>query len=533
MCLCRKVHFLFFLYFTFILMGKTYKTSLPTIQINERNLLKDEGYLNIESIKKDSSMKGTRNFDSGYSEVTLEGDQNHISGNEIKPYNFDEQDEKKLVRKLDWRIMPLFCLFYFADFLDRANIGNATLAGLQTDLKMTSYELSTAISAFFITYIIFEVPSNIILKKTDAAKWLSFIMFIWGLATLLSAFVTNFTGLLVARLFLGAAESGYVPGILFLLSKVYTPKEYSFRVSILLTMATLSGLFSGPLMYAMSYFDGKHGLHDWQYLFIFEGVPTIFLALVSYIFLFDDLQNVKWLSHEQKMIQAVRMATHHKPDTKEDSAINIHTFKVALLDWKTWSFAFVFLLNSINVTSLTVFAPTLIDGFGFETLTSQLLTAPPCAVATIGVLFGGYLASRFNKRSPLLLIGSLIIATGYLCLLVLRDRWALYGTLFLIPSGMGMQAAAAIGWSAINYPDLTVRAVAVAFVLMIGNIGSVLAAYLFQSKDAPRYVFGLVFNLVTALVSALLSSLTGFLLYRENCRRDKHPNEKDQFRFFY
>lgn len=227
---------------------------------------------------------------------------------------------------------------------------------------------------------------------------------------------------------------------MFLLSKVYNPQEFSLRVSILLTMATLSGLLSGPLTYGMSYLDGRNGLHDWQYLFIVEGVPTIALAIVSYFFLFDDLQKVKWLSTEQKVLQANRMMVHQQADTNHE-AISVQTFKDVFTDWKTWAFAFVFLLNSINVTSITVFAPTLIDGryrdqrvntaidlisalgFGFDPKTSQLLTAPPCAVATMGVLTGGYLASRYNRRSPLLVVGSITIAIGYTCLLVLTNRW--------------------------------------------------------------------------------------------------------------
>lgn len=239
-----------------------------------------------------------------------------------------------------------------------------------------------------------------------------------------------------------AAESGYIPGIMFLLSKVYTPQEFSLRVSILLTMATLSGLLSGPLTYGMSYLDGRNGLHDWQYLFIVEGAPTVALAIVSYFFLFDDLQNVKWLSTEQKVLQANRMTIHQNTDTDQE-AVSIQTFKDVFMDWKTWAFALVFLLNSINVTSITVFAPTLIDGrykplvvsvtylvfnlgFGFDPKTSQLLTAPPCAIATIGVLTGGYLAGRYNRRSPLLVIGSITIAIGYTCLLFLTNKWGNY-----------------------------------------------------------------------------------------------------------
>lgn len=152
---------------------------------------------------------------------------------------------------------------------------------------------------------------------------------------------------------------------MFLLSKVYNPQEFSMRVSVLLTMATLSGLLSGPLTYGMSYLDGINGFHDWQYLFIFEGAPTIALAIASYFFLFDDLQNVKWLSTEQKVLQANRMIIHQNTDSSHE-VISLQTFKDVFSDWKTWAFSVVFLLNSINVTSVTVFAPTLIDGMVFS-----------------------------------------------------------------------------------------------------------------------------------------------------------------------
>ncbi|ORE07999.1 MFS general substrate transporter [Rhizopus microsporus var. microsporus] len=445
----------------------------------------------------------------------------------------NELNEKKLVKKLDLRIMPLFCLFYFADFLDRANIGNAAIAGLQADLKMSSTQLSTAISAFFITYIIFEIPSNIILERTNAAKWLSFIMFVWGLATLMTAFVKDFTGLFILRLILGAAESGYIPGILFLLSKVYKPQEFSIRVGILLTMATLSGVVSGPLTYLVSSWEGKNGLHGWQYLFITEGAPTVLLSIISYFFLFDDLNEVGWLTNEQKLLQEKRIMQHVDETIHSNSNTTLKTLSVALSDWKTWAFGIIFFLNSINLTSLGVFAPALISGFGFDMSTTQLLTAPPCVTATIGVLLGGYLGGKYNCRSPILAVGSIIVAAAYLCLYLLYDKWALYSTLLVVPIGIGLQASASLGWSALNYPDLTVRAVGVAAVIMIGNIGNIVASFLFKSSDAPRYAPAVLFNLVTAIVSGCLSGLTGLLLYRINRRLDSEPNDKDSFRYFY
>lgn len=125
-------------------------------------------------------------------------------------------------------------------------------------------------------------------------------------------------------------------------------------------MATLSGLLSGPLTFAVSFLNNRNGISSWQYLFIVEGVPTIVLSVISYFYLFDDIQNVKWLTAEQKVLQANRMS-HQNQDT-DDHPVTFKTFTKAIVDWKTWAFSMVFFLNSINVTSITVFAPTLIDG---------------------------------------------------------------------------------------------------------------------------------------------------------------------------
>ncbi|ORY93357.1 major facilitator superfamily domain-containing protein [Syncephalastrum racemosum] len=326
----------------------------------------------------------------------------------------DPDQERRLVRRIDLHILPLFCVFYFADFLDRSNIGNASLAGLQDDLKMTGPQLSTAISAFFITYILFQVPANILLKRFGAKKWLSFIMLAWGIITLCMAFVRDFGSLLVARLLLGASESGYIPGILFLLTRIYKPQELGFRVSILICTGALSGMASGPIAYAASMMPATTQ-RPWQYLFIMEGAPTVVLALISYWLLFDDLDEVRWLSDDLKAVQRARMAPFQ--------SLNAHTsvkagLRGALVDWKTWMFSLIHLLTSINITSLSVFAPFLIHGLGFPVLQAQLLTAPPCVVAAVSMLVCGILVDRLiNKRALIVSIGSLLVAFGY-CLLL-------------------------------------------------------------------------------------------------------------------
>ncbi|KAI8068724.1 major facilitator superfamily domain-containing protein [Gongronella butleri] len=490
-------------------------------ELHPYDSLKDDS-LKDESLK-DNEKRGTSTLSQCSSMST---DATMVASKELVANMIDrEKEEKKIVRALDLRMMPWFCLFYFTDFLDRANIGNAALAGIQSDLNLTATELSTAISAFYITYILFEVPSNVILKRTRPSIWLSSIMLLWGAATLVMAFVTNFTGLFICRLVLGLAQSGYVPAILYQLSLVYKPSEISMRVACLIAMASLSGIVSGPIAYASSFLEGKRGLHGWQYLLILEATPTVALSLVSYCCLFDDIQQVRWLTAEQKALQYVRM--HEGVSHDESKNINFKTFVTTFTDWKLWLFSAVYMFTAVNITSFSIFSPTIIVGFGYPVLTSQLLTAPPSIVSAIFILTGGYLANRFNLRSPIICIGFGIMAVGYMLLLVLHDTWALYGSMFIIPIGMGLLSPSVIGWSTVNFQDTNVRAVAVAAVVMIGNMGSVAASFLYPSVRGPHHYFGNTFNLACAVLGCVTSAFTGYMLYRANKRMEqKDVDEK-------
>ncbi|CAO3633573.1 unnamed protein product [Cunninghamella blakesleeana] len=437
-----------------------------------------------------------------------------------------EQEEKKIVRALDFRMMPLFCLFYFTDYLDRANIGNATLAGIQGDLNLTSAELSTAISAFYITYIVFEIPSNVILKKTRASIWLSSINLLWGVVTLAIAFVTNFGGLFACRIMLGMAQSGYIPGILYQMSLVYKPNEISFRVALLIAMSFLSGIVSGPIAYGCSFLEGHLGKHGWQYLFIIEGIFTISLSIVSYFTLFDDIQKVSWLTPEQKAIQYTRMSHSDQPHVP----ITFKLFIKVIKDYKIYLFGFVYLMTSTNHTSFTIFAPSIINGFGYPILTSQLLSAPPHIVSAFFTIVGGYLSNRYrNCRSILAMVGFGCLAIGYTLLLVLEDIWSLYGALFVISTGIGLFVAPVVCWSAVNFPDLSTRALAIGTVVMIGNTGGVVASFLYPTNSDPKHFFGNMFNICVGLSGFILASTLGFCLRRINQKWDQIDQEKSMY----
>ena len=207
-----------------------------------------------------------------------------------------------------------------------------------------------------------------------------------------------------------------------MMSKMYRPGEFGLRLALLLCMSSVSGIVSGPIAYGTSFLEGQSGLHGWQYLFILEGVPTICLSVVSYFYLFDDVKNVPWLTDTQK-------ALHNKCTNapKEEVALSMKIFFKAILNWKTFFFSITYFLTVINLTSYQVFTPTIIDGFGFPVLESQLLSAPPNVVQTICIVIGGYMADKFeNKRGVLMIAGFSIGAIGYMLLLILHGRWGKY-----------------------------------------------------------------------------------------------------------
>ncbi|KAI9272440.1 major facilitator superfamily domain-containing protein [Sporodiniella umbellata] len=445
-----------------------------------------------------------------------------------------KEEEKQITRAIDLRLIPLLCLFYFMDYLDRANIGNASLAGIKDDLHLSSNQFSLIISIFYITYLIFEVPSNIILKRVGATNWLSSIMVVWGAITLAVGFTKSFEGLLVCRIILGAAESGYAPGIIYILSKVYRQEEFSKRLAIVMSMIALSSFVSGPIAYAVSFLDGRNNLYGWQYLFIVEGAPTVFLGIVSYFCLFDNVEDVSWLTDEQKAIH--RSYTHSAESRKVIPAKKVLW---AILDWKTALFSICYFVCTINLVSFQVFTPLIIDGFGFSVLNSQLLSAPPNILFGISIYTGGCIVDKHkNKRGIMIGIGGIISAIGYSLLLVLKDRWAKYSAVFIAAIGIGLQLVPNVGWTSVNFPDLDTRAVTIATAVMIGSVGGVVAPYLYPFDDSPNYKFGTASNVGVGLLSCLLSLSISYFLYRANRKaefdtKNQCEDNNSQFRYTY
>ena len=214
--------------------------------------------------------------------------------------DFSGVDSKKTLLKMDLRLIPMLSLLYLLSFLDRGNIGNAKIEGLVDDLGMTAPQFNWTLTVFFFTYCVFEVPSNLVLKKLRPSVWLPTIMVAWGTVMTLMGIVQDFKGLLLARLFLGVAEAGLYPGVAYYITLWYLRTEAQFRQAMFFSAASVAGAFSGLLAFAIAKMDGVGGYEGWRWIFILEGILTVVVAVVAFFTIYDFPETAEFLTPAER-----------------------------------------------------------------------------------------------------------------------------------------------------------------------------------------------------------------------------------------
>lgn len=240
--------------------------------LSEKNL--EQGNRRSGSLSQDAKALGLRTVEAG-----LEADQ------VIKDADFDAKERRRILRKIDYRLVPLLGVIYLIAFIDRGNskfhfsssthltitVGNAKIAGMEEDLNLIGMRYNAALTIFFPPYALLEVPSNIVLKILRPSIWIATLMFCWGLVMTLMGIVHTYEGLLITRFFLGVTESGFFPAATYLLTIWYLRYEVQRRMAVFYAAASLSGAFSGLLAYGISFMDGIGDRAGWQWIFLLEG----------------------------------------------------------------------------------------------------------------------------------------------------------------------------------------------------------------------------------------------------------------------
>ena len=209
------------------------------------------------------------------------------------------QLERQTLRKISWRIVPFIMLLYFVSFIDRVNIGFASLT-MNKDLGFSSAVFGFGAGIFFLGYFLFEVPSNIILDRVGARLWIARVMVTWGLISVAFAFIRGETSFYILRFLLGVAEAGFFPGIILYLSYWFPARRRAQVVSFFMAAAPISTVLGSPLSSALLEMDGIAGLKGWQWMFILDGVPAVLLGIVVLVYLTDRPEKATWLADDER-----------------------------------------------------------------------------------------------------------------------------------------------------------------------------------------------------------------------------------------
>ncbi|EJT53305.1 nicotinamide mononucleotide permease [Trichosporon asahii var. asahii CBS 2479] len=380
-------------------------------------------------------------------------------------------EEKALVRKIDMRIVT---------------------GGLEEDFNMTSDQYSVVLLVFFISYVLFEVPSNLLIARCRPSLYLSILCVIWGGVSACMAATNNWKQLAAVRFCLGVVEAGFAPGVAFYLSSWYRRYELSSRYAIYYTATAVSGAFSGLLAGLITqHLEGARGLKGWQWLFIIEGVGSSAVGCVTWIFMPDWPATTKFLSPAERQLAAQRLAadglgnTAGGEKTSEWSAV-----KMAVSDWRVWVLVLLYMLCT-GAQTVQYFVPTLVSGLGWTGYDAQYHTIPVYAAAFVYILVFCF-CSDWRRNKPLFI--TIAATIGAACFIVtVATTTHIVQYVFLI-FGFGAVYAVCplvLTWvpNVITHPAEK-RAVAIALANALGNSASIYGVFLWPAKDAPRYVPG-------------------------------------------
>jgi len=425
-------------------------------------------------------------------------------------------------------------VLYLVAFIDRSNIGNARIAGLNTDLNLTGLQYNTAVTLFFPPYCLFEVPSNIVLKLIRPSVWLSILLFSWGLVMTLMGLIENRQGLYAARWFLGIAEAGFFPGATFLLTLWYKRYEVQSRMAVFYTAASLSGAFSGLLAFAIEKMDGIAGRTGWQWIFILEGLIPVALSFVIWKILPNSPETAGFLDKQEKEYIINRLALEtgsgHGRVTNNDR-IKMHHIWAAFKEYKIWCSWVMFWANTVGVYGFTATVPAVIQQLGYSSANAQLLTIPIYVFAMIMTIIFAFWSDKVQQRSPFIMAGYCIAAAGFIGQLAIphtRLPGLTYGFLFPVAAGLYCPFVHIVCWTANNLAPSSKRAVGMGLLISVGNMGGIAGSNIYIASQAPKYPVGFGVGLGMSIAAIIMAYVLRRACDRENKARRKMLDEEGE-----
>ncbi|ERF68332.1 hypothetical protein EPUS_02788 [Endocarpon pusillum Z07020] len=432
-----------------------------------------------------------------------------------KSYTVNE--EKAVIRKSDRRLVLFMALLYLLSFLDRSNIGNARIAGLETSLSLRPGQYAWLLTAFYITYISFEWMT-LLYRIVPPHIYISLCVLSWGLVASLQSISTSFSSLVIFRALLGVAEAAFGPGVPFYLSFFYRRSELAYRVGLFISAAPLATSCASTLAWLIVKLSQHGPLEPWRALFLIEGFPSIIVAIFAWHIIPDSPATAKYLTARERKVAKLRLQSEEKPTSSSKyttTATNSNSTQanhLSLPDLLTtlrspipYLTSLMFFSANISFSSLPVFLPTILTSLSSHPspLTSQLLSAPPYLLSFLFVLLISHLSDTIpHSRGVFIITASLLSSLSYLAIGLAGRYHALlgptatllirYGGVFGAAMGFFSAITLIITWTLNNQQSDTGKGTGLAILNVVGQCGPLVGTRLYPESDAPFFVRGML-----------------------------------------
>ncbi|NUR55042.1 MAG: MFS transporter [Acidobacteria bacterium] len=408
--------------------------------------------------------------------------------------------EARTIARVSSRLVPFLITCYFVAYLDRVNVSFAALT-MNADIGLSATAYGSGAGIFFLAYFFFEVPSNLLLERVGARKWIARIMFTWGAISGATAFIHGETSFYVVRILLGIAEAGFFPGIIFYLT-LWFPAVYRARIiGFFMAAIPLSTVIGAPISGLLLGLNGWMGLKGWQWLFILEAVPALVLSFVVFFYLTDRPSEASWLAPDERAWLVTRLRQEH---TKREAA---RRFSVAdaLVNPKVLALSFVYFGAVATNYGLSFFLPQIVKAFGVSNAKAGIITALPYAVGTVGMVWWGRHSDRTLERR-LHVACPLFIASAGIALSTLLDDPTMK-MIALSIAGFGIFACLPVFWTLPTaFLGGAAAAGGIALINSIGNLAGFVGPYAVgRIKDLTgRYTYGLLTLSAAGLIAMII-----------------------------
>ncbi|GAA92871.1 MFS allantoate transporter [Aspergillus luchuensis IFO 4308] len=407
------------------------------------------------------------------------------------PAQFDPILLRRVIRKVDWMVIPFICITYLITYIDKAMMGYAAVFGLKEDLHLKGTEYSWLGSMFYFGYLAFEYPSVFAMQKLSVSKWLSVNIFIWGGVTMALAACTHFQPFLGLRFVLGALESCSTPAYLLITATWYTIEEQPIRIGWWSTFLGIANAFGGLLAFAIGHIQGN--LASWQYQFIIIGAISSVWGIFMFFTLADGPSTARWLNAQEKYVAIHRLGPVHSGTRV--SEIKRYQMWEALTDPKTWFFFLCGVCTQVVNGAASNFGSLIIEGFGYSNLVTTLFQIPYGMVILVSNVSAMYI-QRWLPGQKRCIVGAIYLTSTY------TASFAMIMSLITANTG-----------------GTTKRSVVNAIFFISYCVGNIVGPFAFKSDEAPQYTSGIIAMLVAYCVEIFL--LLGFAVYAAYLNRTK------------